>query len=162
MILDILRRSNGVKKILIKIIASCFYLGYAPLAGGSLASGAGVFLYLFLQSSFIIYLMTTLALITVGILITRRAEKIFGAKDSPKIVIDELAATLVVLFMIPPEAKFLIIGFVIFRLLDIVKPYPADKIEESKNRFSVMGDDLIAAVYTNLILQTVLIFDKLL
>lgn len=141
------------KRKLIEFIASCGYIGYIPIASGTVASFAGLLLYICLSDYFAVYLGVLFFLVILGLLITPDAEDIFGIKDSPKIVIDELAAILIVFFRIPPTFTLLAVGFIIFRILDILKPYPANRIENSHLRISVMGDDIIVAVYTNIILQ---------
>ncbi len=151
-----------MKDKLIKIIASCCYIGYIPLGGGTVASFAGIFLYLLIASSFVVYLVTLTSLIIIGFLVSRKAERLFGGDDSPKIVIDELAATLIVFFQVPPTFKLMAIGFIVFRLLDVIKPYPANKVEEAHSKASVMGDDLIVAIYTNIILQIIIFIPRLL
>jgi len=141
---------------LIKLIASCLFIGYIPLGSGTASSFAALLLYLFIGQSMPLYVIFTLSFLIIGFLISPMAEDVFGVKDSPKIVIDEFAAMLIVFFKIPPTFLYLFLGFIIFRILDFLKPYPAGKIERLHLSISVMADDLIAAVYANIILQIVL------
>ncbi|MCM8789576.1 MAG: phosphatidylglycerophosphatase A, partial [Candidatus Omnitrophica bacterium] len=79
----------------------------------------------------------------------------FEKKDAKNIVIDETSGMMLSLLFLPYQSKILILGFFIFRLLDTLKPYPAGRIQNIKGSIGVMGDDIVAAVYTNIILQAV-------
>ena len=143
-------------RIIIKLISSCFFLGYFPFMSGTIASLAGVGLYLLIKDNNIAYLITMLVVIILGFLTCGKAEDIFGKKDSGKIVIDELAGILIALYFLPFRLSYLIAAFVIFRVLDILKPYPLRKIENLKGSCGVMLDDIAAAVCTNVIMQIII------
>ena len=138
---------------LIKLIATCFYLGFIPFAPGTFGSLFGLGIYSLIYSNHILYMAVTLLFVCLGFLSCGLAEKIFGQKDPKQIVIDEAAGLLVTLFLIPPKIIYLISGFLLFRLFDIIKPYPLRKLEKINCASGIMLDDLGAAVYTNLILQ---------
>lgn len=87
-----------------------------------------------------------------GVFISNEAEKIYG-HDSRKIVIDEVAGCWVSILFLPQKTFWIITGFLLFRLLDIVKPFPARWAEKLNKGWGVMTDDLIAGLYTNIILQ---------
>jgi phosphatidylglycerophosphatase A len=142
-------------KILIKLIASGFYAGYSPIAPGTLGSLWGVVLYFLFHRHASVFLSITAFLFVLGFLISERAEVIFNEKDSKKIVIDEMASMCLVYIFIKPEYIMLVSGFVLFRFFDIIKPVPARKIEKLSGAKAVMGDDLVAAVYTVLLLLTI-------
>lgn len=91
-----------------------------------------------------------------GFLVAGRAEEIFNKKDARYIVIDEIVGMLLSLIFIPYDIKLVIIAFIIFRILDALKPYPAGSLENLKGSLGVMSDDIIAGLYTNIILQIVL------
>jgi phosphatidylglycerophosphatase A len=76
-----------------------------------------------------------------------------GQKDSKQIVIDELAGILVTFLFVPKVFSFLVVGFFLFRLFDIIKVFPANRLEKKKGSLGIVGDDLIAGVYANLVLQ---------
>ncbi|MCK4519145.1 MAG: phosphatidylglycerophosphatase A [Candidatus Omnitrophica bacterium] len=149
---------KSFEKKIIDYTASCGHIGYIPLGGGTIAALAGTILYAFIADFFTTYLIILISTAAIGLLITKKAGEIYKQKDSPKIVIDEFSASLLVFFMIPAELKYLIIGFILFRIFDITKPYPANKLDDSSSTFGVMGDDFVAAIYTNLILQAIKIF----
>lgn len=142
-------------KNLIKLIASFFYLGYAPYIPGTIASSVGLGLYLLWRNNFFLYTSSLFIICILGFLVSSWAEKIFQEKDSPKIVIDEVAGVLLSFWTLKLDLILLVTGFFIFRALDAVKVYPANKVEECKGSCGIMGDDLIAAVYTNIALQIV-------
>ncbi len=91
--------------------------------------------------------------------ISGEAEKVFNKKDSRLIVIDEMAGFLVTLFLIPWSAKTVVIGFLLFRLMDIAKPFPIRRIESNlRGGWGVVGDDVLAGIYANAALRVVMKF----
>jgi phosphatidylglycerophosphatase A len=149
-----------VKDKLIKAISSCLYIGYVPLLGATLASILSVVLYavIYIFFGMSAYIAIFSGLLILGLFVSAEAENLYHVHDSSRIVIDEFTACLVVFFKIPAKLSLLVLGLVIFRLLDIIKPYPANKVERSRTKFSIMADDLIVAVYGNLIMQVILFF----
>ncbi len=142
-------------KSLIKLIATFLYLGYSPWIPGTIASCAGLALYLLFRNSFYLYTILLISVSAIGFLVAGRAEKIFQEKDSNKIVIDEVAGLLLAFWGLRLDLALLVTGFFIFRMLDAVKVYPANKIERIAGSCGIMGDDLIAGIYTNIVLQIV-------
>jgi phosphatidylglycerophosphatase A len=94
-----------------------------------------------------------LLVIIVGLLVAGEAEKIFKQKDARCIVIDEIGGMLLSLLFIPYEIKWVVIAFIIFRILDATKPFPADRVQKFRGSLGIMGDDIVAGLYTNVILQ---------
>lgn len=123
---------------------------------GTFGSAAGMFFVYLFQGNLFQYVFFTVSVILIGLLITGKAENILNRKDAPCIVIDEVAGIMLSFLFVPFDIKLFIIGFVIFRLLDMLKPYPAGYFQRLKGGLGIMGDDLIVAVYTNIILQLVL------
>jgi phosphatidylglycerophosphatase A len=142
-------------KNLIKIVASFFYIGYIPCIPGTVASGAALVIYFLLKNNLYFYTLFLIAITGLGFLVSGRAEKIFREKDSSKIVIDEVAGLLLAFWGLELDPTLIITGFFIFRALDAVKAYPADRIEKMSGSAGIMGDDLIAGLYTNIVLQIV-------
>ena len=139
---------------LIKFIATGFYSGYSPIAPGTAGSLVGVLIYLLtfsLQLSAFSYFLLTISIVLIGIWVSEKAEYIFKRKDSQKIVIDEIAGILISLFMLPHGFWIVLSGFIIFRIIDISKPFYM--LERLPNGFGVMMDDVAAGIATNLILQ---------
>ena len=145
-----------MRNFLVKILSTFFYVGYLPLIPGTFASLVGVLIFYIARSNFPIYICLTLCVIFSGFFVSGKAEKIFNKKDPKYIVIDEVCGMLLSLMFLPLDIKFVIIAFVLFRLLDILKPYPANRIQELKGSIGIMGDDIVAGVYTNLIMLVVL------
>jgi phosphatidylglycerophosphatase A len=83
------------------------------------------------------------------------AERVYKRKDAQMIVIDEACGMMLSMFLVPYSLWVMILGFVLFRTFDILKPPPARNIENFSGAFGVMFDDVIAAMYTNFILQIV-------
>lgn len=148
---------------LARFIATGAYIGYLPGAPGTWGSGLGLLLSVFsfkkiADFSFILYCLTFLGLIALGIWAADKMELIFQKKDAPQIVIDEICGFLVAMFMLPVTLLYLVSGFFLFRAIDTIKPYPAYQSQQVTSGLGVMLDDLIAGVYTNIVLQLVRIF----
>ena len=149
-------KMQNAKLRLIKFIATGFYSGYFPIAPGTAGSVVGILIYLAVisyQLSAISYFLITASIVVIGIRVSGKAEDIFQKKDSQKIVIDEIAGMLISLFMLPPEFLTILSGFLIFRIIDITKPFHI--LERLPHGFGVMMDDIAAGVSTNIILQVV-------
>jgi phosphatidylglycerophosphatase A len=112
--------------------------------------------FLIHNRSLIFYTAVTLAIFALGVYTADRVERATGEKDSRRIVIDEIAGMLVVGFLLPSGAGYWIGGFVLFRALDVLKPFPARWIERNVvGGWGIMLDDIVAGLYANLILQCV-------
>lgn len=147
-----------LRKFLVIFISSFFYVGFLPLIPGTFGSLAGLCLYYLIKDNLLSYLVSILILIILGLLLSGEAEKILNKKDARPIVIDEVSGMLLSLVFIPYDFRLVIIAFFIFRLLDTLKPYPAYQLQRLKGGIGVMSDDIIAGIYTNIILQVVLRF----
>ena len=147
-----MRFSNRAQKIS-KLFATVFYVGFVPVAPGTVASLLGVFLYLLVRNYPTLYFSLTAILLAVGFWSSTAAEKNFSKKDPRQIVIDEFSSVLLVYLFIPFSLKFLIIGFLLFRFFDIVKIPPIKKLEALPGGLGIMLDDIAAAILANFILQ---------
>ena len=138
-------------------MATGFGAGYFPAAPGTAGSLVGLaVVFLLRDQSILLYALVFLILFALGVYAAGRVERASGEIDSRRIVIDEIAGMLVVGFLIPPGAGYLFGGFLLFRVLDIVKPFPADWVERRlTGGWAIMLDDLVAGLYANLILQGV-------
>ena len=143
-------------KNVIKFIASVFYVGYSPVVPGTNGALVGLIFYLFTLRSHLSFLILTAAVTVVGFLVSGRAEEIFGKKDAKQIVIDETAGMMLSFALIPYKMHYLVIGFILFRILDIIKPYPARSAENLHGSAGIMLDDIICAVYTNIALRIII------
>ena len=79
-------------------------------------------------------------------------------KDSPRIVIDEVAGMCLSLLFVPVRWQYLAIGLLLFRFFDIAKPLYIRKMENLKGGWGVMMDDMLAGLYSNLVLQIIVLF----
>jgi phosphatidylglycerophosphatase A len=150
-----------VLKFFTKIISTFFYVGYFPLIPGTAGSLAAVFLFFLIKNNSATYLITLTALLILGFLVSGAAEKIMRKTDPSCVVIDEVCGMLISLFFLPYDIRLVIIAFFIFRILDTLKPYPISSFEKLKGGLGIMSDDVIAGLYTNLILQVVVSFTSL-
>jgi phosphatidylglycerophosphatase A len=139
-----------------KTLSTFFYVGYLPFIPGTFGSIAGIFLYFLIKSNCAAHVLLTLILIIIGFLVSGRAEKLFNKMDPKYVVIDEVSGMLLGLLFIPYGIKLVIIAFVLFRILDTLKPFPAGRLERLHGSMGIMSDDIIAGIYTNIILQVVL------
>ena len=110
---------------LIKIAATFFGLGYLPLMSGTIASIAGFLIFIFLGSNTACYILITILVLILGFTVCGRAERLFKQKDCRRIVIDEVAGMFVALLFLPYGFRTAVSAFLLFRILDITKPYPA-------------------------------------
>lgn len=133
-------------------IATGVYVGYLPPAPGTLGSLLGLLLLWPLNPG-TVQVLVTLFLIGVGIVVADRAARVIGGQDPPVIVIDEIAGIAVATLLLPPQVQERVVAFVIFRLFDVIKPFPARQAERLPGGFGIVGDDLIAGLYTNLLVR---------
>ena len=153
----------AMKKIipfLSNLIATFCYLGYVPIAPGTAGAFGGVILYLLLWSigtGITAYSLVIVILFLIGLIVASYEEKRLKKKDASQIVIDEAVSILVTMYLIPFSWAVLAIGFVLNRVLDIVKPFPANKCEKMSGGFGVMTDDLVSAIYSNILLKIIIL-----
>ena len=139
-------------------IASFGYCGYFPIAPGTVGSAAGLVVYLLVwwTQSLAVEIALILLLFAAGVWAGTAAERYFGGIDPGPIVIDEVVGMLITLAFIPVGLSGALLGFFIFRVFDVIKPYPAGRFEAMHGGLGVMADDAMAAIYANLVLRGVL------
>jgi phosphatidylglycerophosphatase A len=138
------------------IVSTFFGVGYLPLIPGTFGALAGLVLVYFLQANLPAYLAGTVIFTIIGFLCSGVAERALGTKDCRYIVIDEVSGIFVTMLFLPQGLKMLALGFILFRILDTLKPFPAGPIQRIRGSGGIMGDDLVAGLYANLILQVAL------
>lgn len=136
-----------------KIIATFFFLGYLPLIPGTFGSLAALLLIFFLKPGPLAQCGFLAAFLLLGLYFSGKAEKLFNSKDPKYIVIDEVAGMFLSFLFVAWDFKLLVIGFLLFRVLDTIKPYPADRLQNLKGSAGIMLDDIVAGLYANIILQ---------
>ncbi len=132
-------------------------VGYLPLMPGTYGSlvAVGIFLgftQLVKGNALVAVVVVSIVVVTfAGIWAASRTEALDNRKDPSKVVVDEVAGQLISLFPLTLFAHWsivaVIVSFILFRFFDIVKPYPARRLEALKGGFGVMCDDLIAGIY---------------
>jgi phosphatidylglycerophosphatase A len=140
-------------------LAAGFGAGYIPVAPGTAGTLVAIPIFLVLSSiPFPLYELTLITFFFLSSWISDQAQRHFGKKDDPKIVIDEMMGFLITMLWIPKTTLFIILGFFLFRFFDIVKPPPIRLLERARGGFGVVLDDVMAGVYSNIILQIISYF----
>ena len=136
-------------------VATCGYLGYVPIAPGTFGSAAGLVVFLAVRStgSIAVELAAIVLLFAIGIWSGTVAEHYFGGVDPGPIVLDEVVGMLITLALIPVNLTGAIVGFFVFRVLDVIKPWPSAQFEKLPGGLGVMADDGMAALYGNLLMH---------
>ena len=139
-------------------VATGFFIGTVPVAPGTFGSLIGLPLcFLLSRLTFLQSVMFILIFILFAVGIASAAEKILKQKDPGQIVIDEIAGILVTFAGLPFNLTTALAGFIIFRLLDILKPFPIRILDRRMGGGSgVVLDDVLAGIYGNLILRIII------
>jgi phosphatidylglycerophosphatase A len=136
-------------------VATVFGIGYVPVAPGTFGSLVGLAVWAVLPASAISQGGAIATLLVLGFMTGGVAERHFRRADPRQVVLDEVMGMLVTLFLVPVTAAGAVLGFLLFRLADVIKPYPANRLERLPGGIGVMADDFMAAVYANLALRLV-------
>jgi phosphatidylglycerophosphatase A len=137
------------------LLATGFGVGYSRIAPGTMGTLIVVPIYYFLSNiPSPIYEITLIGFFFLSVWISENAEVFFGKRDDQRIVIDEMMGFLITMLWIPRTVLFIIMAFILFRLFDILKPFPVRRVEKRwKGGFGVVLDDAIAGLYGNIILH---------
>ncbi len=139
------------------VLATGFGSGYSPFAPGTAGSAVGVAFvwgmsFLALPGQIVsVLIVTVLSMIAADIV-----AKATGLKDPGLIVADEIAGMMVTMIAIPFTLTNVLLGFILFRVMDVVKPPPARQFEHFKGGIGIVADDLMAGVYAHLALRGIL------
>jgi phosphatidylglycerophosphatase A len=136
-------------------IATCGYIGYAPVAPGTFGSAAGLVVFYLVRGtgSSAVEAAAIVLLFLVGVWSGTEAEHHFGGIDPAPVVMDEVVGMLITLAFIQVNWIGALVGFLVFRIFDVFKPWPAAKFESLPGGLGVMADDGMAAVYGNIVMQ---------
>jgi phosphatidylglycerophosphatase A len=129
------------------VVASAFGAGYSPVASGTVGSFVTLVAIWLLPLTPVRIAVALVVVVLVGIWAGSRVERVLGRKDPGVIVIDEVAGMLLSVILLPRTIPVLITAFLLFRLFDIWKPFPARESQALTGGMGVMVDDLIAGVY---------------
>lgn len=132
-------------------IATGAFAGYFPAAPGTVGSAVGLLVLLAIRAFGSTWLEAGVMLGTcaAGAWAASLAEAHFGRKDPGQVVIDEVAGMMVTLAFVPAGPMGLLAGFLLFRVFDIVKPFPAARVEEWPGGLGIMADDVVAGLYAH-------------
>ena len=135
--------------------ASFGYIGFAPVAPGTVGAAAAIPLFLLLRRAGSPWLEIAVCgvIVAAGAWSARLTEQALGVEDPGPVVIDEVVGMLVSLLFLPGTWPVILAAFVAFRVFDIVKPWPAGRLEHVPGGWGVMADDVMAGVYANLAVQ---------
>lgn len=145
------------KGVLYELIATGFYVGRINFAPGTLGTLLGIPLVYLVSFNLWTILMAIAVLFVAGLIASNEVIRITGEPDPEEVVIDEIVGYLACFILVSPNLKTYILAFVLFRLLDIFKPFPVNLFEKLPGAYGVMLDDLIAGILTSFILYLLLL-----
>jgi phosphatidylglycerophosphatase A len=136
-------------------IASCGRLGFVPVAPGTVGSAVGLLVYYVVRTaeSATVEAAVIGVLVVVGIWSATISGRLLGSDDPGPVVIDEVVGMLMTLWALPVTPLGALVAFLLFRALDVVKPFPANRLEALHGGTGVMADDMMVAVYGNVIMR---------
>jgi phosphatidylglycerophosphatase A len=143
-----------------KLYSSVLGIGYIKGGGTLAAAVCGVCWYLAWHGGYppaLLSVLVTAGITFAGVWSSSIMEAVWG-KDPSKVVIDEVAGMAVGLLFLPVTVKYVVCGFILFRFFDIVKPLYIKKMEALPKGWGIMFDDVLAGIYTNILLQIVVFF----
>ena len=137
-----------------KLVATGLGSGYSPVAPGTAGSLVGLLLFLPLAGrAFWIQLAAVVAVTILGVLAGGRLATTLGAKDPGVVVVDEVAGQWITFLALPMTPVTAVAGFLLFRVMDILKPWPARALERLPGGLGIMADDVAAGIYAHLLLR---------
>jgi len=138
-----------------KLIGSGFYTGYSPVASGTIGSLFALMIYLIPGFEHVIIILPVISIsFLYGIYLGNKFEAEYG-KDPAQCTIDEFVGTWISFVALPKSFWIIVIAFLIWRILDIIKPPPARKLEKLKGGLGIMIDDVVSGIYTLIIMHLV-------
>lgn len=141
------------------LLATCGYVGFVPVAPGTFGTAIGVALFYLLRSvgGASVELASIVVLFAIGVWSASVTERALNRTDPGPVIIDEVVGLLLTLALLPVNAIGAFVGFLVFRVLDIVKPWPAARLERLHGGLGIMADDAMAGVYGNLVMRGLLL-----
>jgi len=138
-----------------KFIGSGFYTGYFPVASGTVGSFAALLIYLISGFENLIIIIPAIMIFAVyGIYLGNKFEIKYG-KDPSECTVDEVVGTWISLLALPKTIGIIVAAFLIWRILDIIKPPPARGLEKLKGGLGIMIDDVVSGIYTLIIMHLI-------
>lgn len=147
----------SVAKKIVQALATGFYLGKIPFMPGTWGTLLGIpVVWIFNQTSPIVYMVLAVALILGASVVAEFYERIFGGHDPGEVVIDEVAGYTIAMTWLPQTWQAYLAGFIVFRILDILKPYPINRIDQKvPGGLGTVLDDVAAGLAANVVLQLI-------
>jgi phosphatidylglycerophosphatase A len=140
-----------------KLVATCFGIGYIRKGGGTVAAMVFCLFWLLIAPQPYLWgIIAAFIFMVAGIWSSNIVEAKWG-KDSNRVVIDEVLGMQVSLLWVPVDWRYVLIGFLLFRFFDIVKPLYIRRAEKLPAGWGVMTDDLLAGIYSNILIQLIII-----
>jgi len=142
----------------VHFLALGFGSGLAPKAPGTFGTLMAVPIYLAIKDLELSLFLAIITFVTiVGVFICERSSKLLGVHDHPGIVWDEFAGFLITMIAVPFDWLWLLLGFILFRFFDIVKPWPIKSVDaKMPGGLGIMMDDVIAGVFAGLCLHSII------
>jgi len=140
-----------------KLLGSGLYTGFIPVASGTFGSMVALLIYWIPGFENLFIIIPAIILFTVyGIFIGNKFDNVYG-KDPAEYTLDEMIGQWIALLFLPKTILISIIAFISWRLFDIIKPFPARKLEELPGGLGIIADDIIASVYSLIFVHIILI-----
>ncbi|SMN12008.1 Phosphatidylglycerophosphatase A [uncultured Candidatus Thioglobus sp.] len=149
---------SGFLKNPIHFIAFGFGAGCLPKCPGTFGTLVGIPLYVLLvYLPWYIYLIIVIVFFLLGVWLCDVTDKHLGTHDHSGIVWDEIVGFLIAMFLVPFDWRFLLLGFILFRLFDIFKPYPIAWLDRTiEGGLGIMLDDVLAGIYALVMIQIII------
>jgi len=146
-----------VKRVAL-LIATAGYVGWFPIAPGTAGSLAGLIVFAAVRriASPAVELAVIVVILIAGVWAAGVTERALGTEDPGPVVIDEVLGMLITLALLPVSRAGMAAGFVLFRIFDVLKPYPAARMERLGGGLGIMLDDAMAAIYAYASLRVLL------
>jgi len=136
------------------LLATGFGVGYSPITPGTLGTLLAIPIYYFLSEMlFPLYELTLITFFFLSSWISGQAQQYFGKTDDQRIVIDEMMGFFIAMLWVTKTPFSILVGFILFRVFDIFKPFPIRRFEKVRGGFGVVLDDVMAGIYANMILH---------
>ncbi len=144
--------------MLTRLLSTFFYIGYIPIVPGSVASAVATGMCLLLYENTFAYIVIFIMVTVIGFIVSGEMEQLEGKKDPNCVVIDEVSGIMCAFFMLPATVPVVITTYFLFRAFDMFKIYPCNRIEMMGGSAGIMLDDIVAGIYTNLVMHLALYF----
>ena len=141
--------------MLAELIATGFFAGKSKIAPGTVGTLVGIPFVLLASTHWSIFFVVVVLLSVGGTLASQIIIEKTGIDDPEEVVVDEILGFVLAFTLVPVNIKSVILGFLIFRVLDIMKPFPIKFFEKLPGAFGVMADDVVAGVMTAVILWVI-------